>query len=610
MIKVATVLSNEKQYNALIGKVKNLDNVEIYCNNASFYQFLDDKGIRFNKLDDLMLLDYWEDIDVWGCEKAILWNNVLESKEYIVSGIDYSQCLYAWFSHFLVAFARNYLFIKHIFSSTKWDKLIVFNENNKPIFPFFNEENIFKVLITKLSVEYGTDIDSIGIVGTNNERVRGNHLIEGMRRAIGNFLAKPKNISKEDKWIMVYGRLDYLENTVKKLNKEGRNVFIYDDEFRLNHFSFCCKEKISYCISNHFTRDKTYKWHDRDVCQKRLENAFEKLRLKKWFTYAGKDLSPIICDYVIRDLNFHFDYLEQSAGMYQSILSTYNVEGLLLNEDYSPQNAFLAAFFKSQKIKPFCVSHGYPFHTFFLEDNCRRVALSELFVQSECEKELYEKWGRKGTQLHVTGVPRYDNLVDRFNGNVANKRKRKILFCCALFSETNLDVPSYMGMRLYVGGKNQKIYLMDLMQMDAARDSEIIVKPHYVRDMQLWKNFIKANKKESNVKLSSATESFIKLLNLADVLIVGYWSTAIIESGLLNKPVILMDYHGTTKIPRPVQESVFRIVKNKEELEDALSSLESFDKTKTSDTSEFILGKNDNRNNERVVNSISAMLNV
>jgi hypothetical protein len=117
------------------------------------------------------------------------------------------------------------------------------------------------------------------------------------------------------------------------------------------------------------------------------------LTIKRWFRYENADLTEFICNQLLKASDRYLKDIFSWSHTYSNIMSAYDIKGLVTDEDLTPQGSFMAAFLKSQGIKSFCVSHGYGPIKFNIQEQNRSFFLSNTFVHSEFEKNLYCSWG-------------------------------------------------------------------------------------------------------------------------------------------------------------------------------------------------------------------------
>jgi len=300
------------------------------------------------------------------------------------------------------------------------------------------------------------------------------------------------------------------------------------------------------------------------------------------------------------------------SEIYSNITGTYNIKSLIVNEDIAPKSAFMSAFFKSKGIKTFCTSHGYGPVKFSLNEEDRTFYLSETFVHSEYEKYLYASWGWDSSHLHVAGMPRYDKLVNcvkKAGGKNRSSRTKKMLLCGSTMFEYSPSQVSYIGIRQYDVGNNMKRLLKDVIEAIDGYDIKLIVKPHNVGEERLWLEFIKKHKRGNDISLISAKKDFFDLLSRCDAMILGYWSTAIIEADIAALPVIVVNYSGFEDGHPFAKENLCLVSRSRQQLKsiiDATYSALSFGKLlqHNNENKMFYLGENDGKNTQRIISKI------
>jgi len=303
------------------------------------------------------------------------------------------------------------------------------------------------------------------------------------------------------------------------------------------------------------------------------------------------------------------------SEIYASMINAHDVKGFVTDEDLTPKGSFMAAFLKSQGIKSFCVSHGYGPIKFCLKKQDRTFFLSETFVQSEFEKNLYCLWGWDKEHIKVSGIPRYDEIAelkDVAKNKKLGSKKMKILFVGSTIHEYNPTQVSYLGIRQYWVGNNMRIYLKDIMKVIEDYDVELYVRPHDLGDEKLWLDLIENSKNKKNVTFVSAKLDFLDLVSRCDCMILGYWSTAVREGVIFEIPTIIMDYSGVDDVFPFAKANLCEVARSPQEIKDIISRIH-FDFKRNKDQKEnsrdienrtFYLGINDGNNTKRVVESI------
>src|SRR5438309_1451920 len=105
------VLSNREQYEKFIERGFRPGDFTVFCDNERFYDFLDQKGVVYQKLEEGEIRAFWSAINRWGFGKASGWIG-LARKHGFFKDIDYASVIYAFFSISLGLMLKNYHFAR------------------------------------------------------------------------------------------------------------------------------------------------------------------------------------------------------------------------------------------------------------------------------------------------------------------------------------------------------------------------------------------------------------------------------------------------------------------------------------------------------------------
>ena len=613
---ILAVLSDHGQYRTLSDHFPGLTGIKVLCDNPAFYAFLSDKGIKFEPLGEENIKDSWRDLNTWACEKALLWKRLIENRSFF-GGIELDKALYVHFSFYLASFLKNYLYADIIYEKYDPSEIVVFDDIHCPEFPFFNGNYFLNLFLKDLGRRYGLRTISMRS-GTGEGPGEAVSVKERTRAFIQDVYAKVMPARKKKKAFIAYGEIRHLAPVMMELKNRGQEIIFYDFDFRPEQFKFCLKWDLRYFVPQNFLRDDPGDEKGKFDYTKDFMEITGLLRSGQWFKYRGVDLSGFLCDELSARTAQYFKEASLWARIYSRIMDIYDIEGLIASEDFGPRGGFMAAFFKSRGIGTFCVSHGYCPVKFALRDPDRIFFLSETFVHSEYERSLYSSKGWDKSHVHVTGVPRNDRLVEYKNGKSkrdrTRRRKMKIMFCANPLLEFNPAHPTYIGDSQFVWGYHMRIYLKDIIEAIEGYDIELIVRPHswHIDDRKLWVDFIKHNKRRNKVSLVSAELDFFKLLAQCDAMIVGYWSTAVMEGIIFGIPTIVLDYTGLEDKHPFAKEGMCSVSRDPRQLRDIVKELySSFVANKDSgyapgdiQNKVFYTGLNDGGNTQRTVDHI------
>jgi hypothetical protein len=563
---ILTVLSDKNQYEALLTHFAKIENIFILCDNPSFYSFLKSNKINFEVLEEEGLKDKWESINSWACEKSLLWNSLVEKK--LFRRIELNKALYVYFSYYLASFLKNCLLAEFIYNKYKPKKIIVFENKQIPDFPEFNGNHFLNIFLASNGKKHNYEVVSLGCDSPISLRCES--IKEKIRSYILNLYSKLPLFNGKKKIFLIRGALKNLKSIITVLNRQGYNVCFYGFEFRFEHFWFCLRKRIPYLIPECFYKKDSIKDRGEFNYRNDFLELINMLAMKQWFRYENVDLTDFVCSQL---LNASDRYLKDI----------------------------------------FSWSCAYSNIKFNIQEQNRSFFLSNTFVHSEFEKNLYCSWGWDKMHITVSGIPRYD-VVLKLKSAAEERRKyskkMKILFVGSTMREYNPSQVSYLGVRQYWVGNNMKIYLRDIIEaINVYGDIELIVRPHDIGDEKLWVDFIRMNKGKNKVTLISAKPDFLHLVSKCDSMILGYWSTAVREGIMFGIPTIIMDYSKIDDAFPFAKVNLCKTVKNPQDIKrivdkiyaDFKRSITVKEKAVNKEDYKFYLGMNDGHNTERVV---------
>lgn len=611
------VLSNEEQYNAFSGALLKSDEVKVLCDNPAFHAFLKSKGVDFDILSEKNIKQNWGEINTWACEKALLWDRLITDKS-LFGGIELNKALYVYFSLYLVSFLKNYLYAELIGKKYAPSEIIIFDNIYCPPFPLLDGNYFLNMFLKDLAKKNDIKTTLLSLKAIRNTKITVSKK-EKIKALICDAYSRLSVSETKKKVFVVCGALRHLDLVVGGLRKRRKKIVYYDFDFNLEQFVFCLKRNLRYLVPQ-CVRKGGYQ-HKTDVIdwEEDLMEAVRSLRSRAWFSYKDADLTPLVCDELSSRTGQYLDDVSLWSSDYKRILNEYEVEGLILDEDESPRRGFMAAFFKSRGVRTFCVSHGYGPVKFSLRNSDRTFFLSETFVHSGYEKKLYSSRGWDEKHLHITGVPKCDKLV-RLKKKKSSLHKRlkpmKIMFCGSTLHGFTPQDCSYVGESEMMWGNNMKNCLKDIMRAIGGYNIELIVRPHswHVDDKNLWLDLIEDNKGKNKVRLASTKTEFFKLLSECDAMILGYWSTAVMEGVILGISTIVLDYTGLEDKHDFGKQGLCEVLQSFDQLKATIHNLYlSFRNRENEDLFEnikdqsFYRGLNDGRNTQRAIENILNM---
>ncbi len=165
-------------------------------------------------------------------------------------------------------------------------------------------------------------------------------------------------------------------------------------------------------------------------------------------------------------------------------------------------------------------------------------------VNSIIERDQLIKLGASPKNVQAIGPITFSGLQDyQKRAAVPTTGKKSILFCTGPLVQENASTEEDYARRM-------KQYLTELMELDD--EYEIIIKPHPLEKQQyitLYKQIIKELSATNMRVIEGGLGKKVLYELIADCdLFVCFFSTALFEASLLNKPVILIDLYDRNRI--------------------------------------------------------------
>ena len=165
----------------------------------------------------------------------------------------------------------------------------------------------------------------------------------------------------------------------------------------------------------------------------------------------------------------------------------------------------------------------------------------------------------------------------------------------------------YLGCRLPALKSTQLRTIKAVLKAIRGLPIELVIKPHYFEDEPQWRTLLRGQEESSQVKLAKCSDDFATWLKQSDVMLVSYWSTALIEAGMAGVPIIYadLDGHDSSAVRDYSAEGFCEVAKSDEELralfEKRCRSGFAPRPLPTEAVCEHYFGKRDGKNTARVV---------
>lgn len=549
---VLAVVSNPRQYKAL-RKSKRLSGSKIICDNLSFQGFLRERKVDFELLEESLLKEQWDAINVWACDRALNWDALLGNNKSLFDGIELNQALYVHFSYYLIAILKNYLYAEYLCTTYKPEEVIVFLSDFRPRFPAFDGNYLLNLFLKNLSARFNYTVHCFNVAGKPRKQSR-----QALKRLIKFFIqwvyflcSRP--ISKKGEFIAC-GSLKHLADVIQGIRQQGSSLMLFDFSFHLEQMLFCLKRHIPYLVSA-FLRNASNK--PINTYQDDFMYVIDCWQKSRWFTFQARDLTDMLCAELRPSSGHYLKKIMREAALYSRIFKLLKPQALITDEDWSPTHGFMCAFFKSRGTKTFCVSHGYGYQRFSLEQSKRRFFLTETLVNSEFERSLFACRGWDKAHIHVTGSPKYDRLLSIKEAYVVPRNtKPTILFCGTTPRDYTLNQVSYIGVMQFQRGEYMRSSLKCVLEAVAGFDVRLVIRPHPsdtavakslgINEKKLWAELVTPYGAHRDVVISDVRVPFHELLAGCNAMIIGYWSQTIVEALLVGVPTLVLNPCGIT----------------------------------------------------------------
>jgi len=530
----------------------------------------------------------------------------------------------------LIQAVKNFSYAKFLLDKYHPSCVVTFDGVSNSMYPEFSGNFYLNYFLKELSTKQGIEVKRLT---TASKEQRDEYLkdfapwYQKIKRTVlakikqmvnwfyGSFV-KPRRVT-----ILVYGSLHHLSSALQQLIEKGANVALYDFEYHWQQHRFALKHRIPYWTPRCFSieqKTNSIKWS-----QEHLQEIFSSLnesKIQNLFRFDHFDFSDFIRENIFDMMEPHFRSLANKLDHYKSLIQSCRPSAILLNDDFSTQNSFLAAFLNKYGIKTFCVSHANLVVDFAVPKDNQVFGQSTTFVNSAYEKSMWEARGWNGENIVITGTPRYDRLM-----RMHSVRKRpqnpclaplKLLYCASGLWLHSPNQRGYLGSHVVLYGQNQVPRIQATLKVIRDLPVEVTIKPHSDASVPMWKNFISHEKLKSKIHVTRHSEDIFRLYGECDAMLVPYWSTAIIETAMIGLPTIFldMDQPYSPSLYRFAEQGFCRIARNEAELKAEIESLVRSKSDTNSNlidetTVEYFLGKRDSHSSFRVADYIMSQFN-
>ena len=631
--KKVVVLSNEMQYEAFNQKGFNIDEFQVFCDNPRFYGYLQNKKIDYYALEEFNIPESKRKaINAWSCNKAAHWIRMGKDRKHF-KDFDFASSIFLRFGYILVQILKNFCYTREIINLYHPSSVIVFSFIKTPVYPNFSGNIFLNKFLSEICETENIRIEMIKVDFRKDSLLHGllswratviGYVKNAARKVLnvlyGKITRPPKRID-----LLAMGSLKHIDDILKETKRRGIKIALYEYEFHIKSFNFARKHSIRYFIPGSFQRKSIIDSDDftENLAYEILE-SLDYASSKGFFEFNGHDFGRFIRDNVFSNIQSYCHVISKWTNQCVDLLDNSDIGSLVLDENTSTRTAAVTAFLNGRTannkktIDVFTISHATMPVNFSVSDINRVFALSTTLVNSEFEKLMYEARGWDGRKIAVTGIPRYDRLFrmqhQRKEPN-AIRKKIKILYCGASMKLSSPERGNYLGIHYRNFGGEQRRVLKSIIASIEGLPIELTVKPHNYEG-EAWQHFLERVGSSNNIRFEPHSSDFFTLLNQNDVMILAHWSTAMIEAAICKKPTILIDFRSSKDLAPYAEFGYCSVVRNDVELKLIIESLcrqllvsKDFFAEHTGERFEYVFGKRDLKNTERVVDYIEKHIN-
>lgn len=580
------VLSNFSQYEAFLKKGCDLAKFRVFCDNTRFYNSLEQKGIPYEALDEFEIQDRWKKINEWGCQAACGWIRSSRGGGFF-KGIDFPSVVYHLFSRVLIQMLKNFSYAKLLMERCRPSTIVVFETALRPSFPDFYGNRFLNHFIERQAMKKGMLVEKISVIGEKAPEYVPNYFSK-ITRLIRWSRSRSKRMMEKSygTWVkpnlggafLAYGSLKHLGPVIQALKKKGGKVVLYEPEFHQSQREFARREGIPYLISacfpnRSFVSPQQWIQEAHAAILQSLDEAIQRGN----FVFEEEDFGPFVKEEIFATLK---DWLAPLASRFndcENVLGAKKILGVLVDDDFGHKGGFWAAFCRMKGIPVYCVSHANLAVDFCVPPKSRGFNQSTTFVHSEFEKKFYEARGWEGSQIVVTGAPRYDRLFGWSHPSTKKRSKGpfKLLLCATSLWPHSPNQRGYLGSNIATYSGVQMPASRAILETVKNYPLQLMIKPHSLEPVPLWERLVKEMKMQNQVVITRASDDIFKLYQECDAMILSYWSTALIETALLRLPTIFVDLCGLygDSLNDFASQGFCQLVRSQEALERTLREL-------------------------------------
>ena len=410
-----------------------------------------------------------------------------------------------------------------------------------------------------------------------SEYLQMSHDLKSYVRKLSGILWKVFNLAfntiniRKTKTILISSDFKHITPMVKHFAEDEDTRLVYlRDNYAIRHFLFFLKERISFYICASSCR--TPRQNEWDTFSQIVIDS-------KAFFYKGVSFWPFIALAFKEEYYSKIEYFRQRIKAFYKFLRRIDVSCILVDEDVCPFNKSLIFVANQLKIPSLVIQHGAPFESVPIA--LAPVSCSKIAAWGEYSKELLMKWKVPESKIEITGVPRYDKLLnyrkvmDEITFNVKKEFGIKAGKLFAVFAMDPFHEPGRSDFTgIYLTQKDLRELMHLVVQVsNSFPNLELIIKLHprdqHESHFHQWLQEAKPNR---TIRVLRSYPTY-KLVLACDFLMT-ICSTVAIEALLCYKPVVALNIRGGADLQPHCQNGVAIRAGTKGELENAIKDIE------------------------------------
>ena len=607
------IILSDKIQLGIFNRLEQRAQITVFSDNEAFFPLLEEQGISFNRIDEFLLRDQWATINAWGCGKAAAW---IKACEHLTppGQLDVLPGFFLNLSNILISAVQNFKYAEHLLRTIQPTQVFVFEDpKTNGEFPFLTGNQLLNYFLKRLAQDRRIPVHVQALPVLKQPLSASLHSLRGKARhflklVAARFLTRFPD-KKTQGHLLVYGSLIHLKPVMGYLQKKHVPIVLFDNEFHQELFRYAKDRGIFYLTADRLkvpsasiVREFAFR------LEAQFKSKYEEAVRNGFFMLEGYDFAPCLREIVFWNMRSYFYSVSLEWFRCVDLLKSFSIAGCLVEEDFDMRANF-CSIMKQHLIRNFCVSHAHAGFDFNVLPEHQGFGQSITFVNSEHEKlKMYGARGWDLSKIVVSGTPRYDRFSVLPLKHPSASPVKQILYCAGALSLYTPDILGYLGTNIYSYGAFQRKAFKALALAAEGLPVEIVIKPHYVGDFDLWCELAHEQGRLVPIKVLKHSEDFVTLLTGSDAMVLPHWSTSVIEAALSRIPTIYLDLYSE-KSPSVLEFSAHGLCRYANSVPQLRLELERVVSgnacaTVATDKTEFFLGKPSGRNAEIVAEFI------